>query len=85
MKVGFFFTQIIAFFASLLIGVIIHFERSGEAGHFRTLVNRLVTFNLDQVSTNAYSFVPKCLTTDDLATDGGLIAYFSSVARSWCM
>ena len=31
------------------IGYVIWFERSGQAGHFRTLVNQLSTFNLDQV------------------------------------
>ena len=29
--------------------LITHFERSGNAGQFRTLVNQLVSFNLDQV------------------------------------
>ena len=29
--------------------LIAHFERSGNAGQFRTLVNQLVSFNLDQV------------------------------------
>ena len=29
----------------------IWFERSGHAGHYRTLVNQLVSFNLEQVDT----------------------------------
>ena len=34
-----------------ILGLILitHFERSGNAGQFRTLVNQLVSFNLDQV------------------------------------
>ena len=32
--------------------LITHFERSGNAGQFRTLVNQLVSFNLDQVCKN---------------------------------
>lgn len=32
------------------IALIIWFERSGEAGQFRTLVNQLVSMNLDQVT-----------------------------------
>ena len=49
-KLCFFFTYMIGLVAAMFIGVVIHFERSGQAGHFRTLVNQLVTFNLDQVS-----------------------------------
>ena len=37
-----------------IIGVLIWFEQSGKAGHFRTLVNQLVTFNLYQVSLFLY-------------------------------
>ena len=35
----------------LILGLLLitHFERSGNAGQFRTLVNQLVSFNLDQV------------------------------------
>ena len=29
--------------------LVIWFERSGHAGHYRTLVNQLVSFNLEQV------------------------------------
>ena len=31
------------------VGLVIWFERSGEAGNFRTLINQLVSFTLDQV------------------------------------
>ena len=32
--------------------VFIHwFERSGQAGHYRTVINQLISFNIDQVST----------------------------------
>lgn len=31
------------------IGLVIWFERSGEAGNFRTLINQLVSCTLDQV------------------------------------
>ena len=34
----------------LLLAKIASFERSGEAGQFRTLVNQLMSFNIDQVS-----------------------------------
>ena len=50
-----YFTKLLI--ASYLIGVIsciglnfvVWFERSGGAGHYRTLVNQLTSFNLDQV------------------------------------
>ena len=31
------------------LGFVLWFERSGQAGHYRTLVNQLSSFNLDQV------------------------------------
>ena len=42
-------TYILCTFCMVGIGYVIWFERSGQAGHFRTLVNQLSTFNLDQV------------------------------------
>ena len=38
------------------LGLVLWFERSGQAGHYRTLVNQLSSFNLDQVS------IPKKIT-----------------------
>ena len=38
-----------AYLALPLSYLIISFERNGEAGHFRTLVNQLMSFSLDQV------------------------------------
>ena len=51
--------------------VFIHwFERSGQAGHYRTVINQLISFNIDQVSAIfEYSlFSPHChiiFLTDD--------------------
>ena len=33
------------------LGFILWFERSGQAGQYRTVINQLISFNIDQVST----------------------------------
>ena len=33
------------------LGFLIWFERSGQAGPYRTLINRLVSYNIEMVST----------------------------------
>ena len=45
------FTYLLGWFGIFGMIIVIHFERSGQAGHFRTLVNQLVSFNFDQVNT----------------------------------
>ena len=34
------------------LGFLIWFERSGQAGPYRTLINRLVSYNIEMVSTS---------------------------------
>ena len=42
-------THLIGTIDVILLIFFLWFERSGQAGHFRTLVNQLVSFNVDQV------------------------------------
>ena len=48
-------TYFFGLFGCIALRFIIWFERSGQAGHFRTLVNQLVSYNLEQV-IYIYSF-----------------------------
>ena len=48
-KLAFVSTLLISGFCILGFGFIIWFERSGQAGHMRTLKNQLVSFIMDQV------------------------------------
>ena len=49
LKLAFVFSYILVVICGLLLGFVIWFERSGQAGHFRTMVNQLTTFMFDQV------------------------------------
>ena len=51
-------TYFFGLFGCIALRFVIWFERSGQAGHFRTLVNQLVSFNLEQVRS---LFFYKCL------------------------
>ena len=42
-------TYMVCIFCMVGLGLVIWFERTGMAGNYRTLVNQLSTFNLDQV------------------------------------
>ena len=42
-------TYFFGLFECMALRFVIWFERSGQAGNFRTLVNQLVSFNLEQV------------------------------------
>ena len=42
-------TYFLGLFGCIALRFVIWFERSGQAGQFRTLVNQLVSFNLEQV------------------------------------
>ena len=42
-------TYFLGLFGCMALWFVIWFERSGQAGNFRTLVNQLVSFNLEQV------------------------------------
>ena len=42
-------TYFFGLFGCMALWFVIWFERSGQAGNFRTLVNQLVSFNLEQV------------------------------------
>ena len=42
-------TYFLGLFGCIALRFVIWFERSGQAGNFRTLVNQLVSFNLEQV------------------------------------
>ena len=42
-------TYFLGLFGCIALRFIIWFERSGQAGNFRTLVNQLVSYNLEQV------------------------------------
>ena len=42
-------TYIIDVISCIGLNFVVWFERSGGAGHYRTLVNQLTSFNLDQV------------------------------------
>ena len=44
--------SLLGYFCLPFIGLVIWFERSGRAGHFRTLINQLISFSLDQVGQN---------------------------------
>ena len=43
-------TYSVAVICMIGLGFVLWFERSGQAGHYRTLVNQLSSFNLDQVN-----------------------------------
>ena len=47
--VGFYF---LGFFAIVGLGIVTWFERSGEAGPYRTLINRLTSNNIEMVSSH---------------------------------
>ena len=47
--VGFYF---LGFFAIVGLGIVPWFERSGEAGPYRTLINRLTSNNIEMVSSH---------------------------------
>ena len=49
LKLAFAISYIVMIICGLLLGFVIWFERSGQAGHFRTMVNQLTTFMFDQV------------------------------------
>ena len=42
-------TYFLGLFGCIALRFVIWFERSGQAGNYRTLVNQLVSFNLEQV------------------------------------
>ena len=44
-------TYMVSFLGLSGLGFILWFERSGQAGHYRTLLNQLISFNIDQVNT----------------------------------
>ena len=46
--------HIISLFSVGGLVLILWFERSGYAGHFRTLINQLSSFNIEQVSPKKY-------------------------------
>ena len=48
-RFAFVITYIVSFLCVPLVAFVIWFERSGQAGSFRTMVNQLASFNLDQV------------------------------------
>ena len=48
--VGFYF---LGFFAIVGLGIVTWFERSGEAGPYRTLINRLTSNNIEMVSSHS--------------------------------
>ena len=49
LKLAFGISYALACFCAVCIISVIYYERSGHAGHYRTLVNQLASFNLDQV------------------------------------
>ena len=55
LKLSFVFSYILVIICGLLLVFVIWFERSGQAGHFRTMVNQLTTFMFDQVRLRFYS------------------------------
>ena len=50
LQVAFFLNYWVGWIGVVGISFVTWFERSGQAGQFRTLVNQLVSLNLDQVS-----------------------------------
>ena len=50
LQIAFFLNYWIGWIGVVGISFVTWFERSGQAGQFRTLVNQLVSLNLDQVS-----------------------------------
>ena len=56
-------TYFLGLFGCIALRFIIWFERSGQAGHFRTLVNQLVSYNLEQVR---YIYFFKILNLEEL-------------------
>ena len=59
-KFSFIISYLLGLLGSFGLVLVIWFERSGQAGHFRTLVNQLVSFELDQVKFLLNNF---CLLT----------------------
>ena len=47
--ISFYFTGLVAIVG---LGIVSWFERSGEAGPYRTLINRLTSYNIEMVSQN---------------------------------
>ena len=54
LKLAFGISYVLACFCAPCIISVIYYERSGYAGHYRTLVNQLASFNLDQVKVLIY-------------------------------
>ena len=48
-RFAFAMTYLVCIVCVPLVAFVIWFERSGQAGSFRTMVNQLASFNLDQV------------------------------------
>ena len=44
--IGFYFIGLVGIAG---LGLVAWFERSGQAGHFRTLINQIVSFNVESV------------------------------------
>ena len=49
-KIAMLSTYTVTFLGLSGLGFILWFERSGQAGHYRTVINQLISFNIDQVS-----------------------------------
>ena len=49
LMVSFYFLGLVAIVG---LGIVTWFERSGEAGPYRTLINRLTSYNIEMVSFN---------------------------------
>ena len=57
MRLSIILTYALAVLSMVGLGFVLWFERSGQAGHYRTLVNQLISFNLDQVPFNVLKLV----------------------------